>query len=458
MSIQAVSLRRSIQPGLSVVKPTSVKEIQQTLRYANRHRIPVMARSSSVDTYGYPTSKRGLILIDLSEMRTIHNVDTRNRAVRFEPGVGWAQLQDELRKHGLKASNPLLPHNRKSALSSYLEKEPMLIPKFEYGEPILTMEMVLPSGDIFRTGSASGPASVKKTNADLVGPDGPGTMTLCRLVQGAQGTLGIVTWINVKAETLPVTQKLFSIPCNTLEEVVGTICRIQRRMIGDECFALNNHNLASILCENWQDDYAKLKKELPPWTIILCLAAGPRLPERKMEYQQKALADIVKESGITLEEDLAGRGSQLIELFQGPWNRDPYWKHGVLGDSLDIFFVTTRNKVSQCESSFHRVLEEYGHAVEGIGEYIQPLEYGRVFHMEYNIPVRPGSHQDGELKSLSRKAVAEISKQGGFFSRPQGIWAEEVFNLCPSNTATQMTLKKVFDKNNIMNSEEGLCL
>ncbi|MBN2027145.1 MAG: FAD-binding oxidoreductase [Actinobacteria bacterium] len=458
MGMQAISLLRSFQPGLSIVKPTSVKEIQQTLRYANRHRIPVKARSSSVDPYRYPTSKQGLILIDLSEMRTIHNVDTRNRAVRFEPGVGWAQLQDELRKHGLKASNPLLPHKRQSALSSCLEKEPMLIPMFEYGEPILTMEMVLPSGDVFRTGSASGPAGMKKTKADLVGQEGPATMHFSRLFQGAQGTLGIVTWINVKAETLPTTQRLFSIPCNTLEEVVSPVCRIQRRMIGKECFALNNHHLASILCENRQDDFTKLKKDLPPWTIILCLAAGPRLPERKMEYQQEALADIVKELGITLQEGLAGRGSQLIALFQGPWTEDPYWKHGLLGDSLDIFFVTTRNKVSQCESSFHKVLEEYGYAVEDVGKYVQPLEYGRVFHVEFSIPVRPDSRQDGELKSLSRKAVAEISKQGGFFSRPQGIWAEEVFKLCPSNTAAQKTMKKILDKNNIMHTEEGLCL
>jgi len=394
-------------------------------------------------------------LIDLSEMRAIHNIDTRNRAVRFEPGVGWAQLQEELRKNGLKASNPLLPHKRKSALSSYLQKEPMLIPKFEYGEPILTMEMVLPSGDVFRTGSASGPASMKKTKADLVGPDGPSVMHLSRLFQGAQGTLGIVTWINVKAETLPTTQKLFSIPCNTSQEVVSTICSIQRRMIGDECFALNSHHLASILCENWQDDFAGLKKDLPPWTIILILAAGPRLPEKKMEYQQEALAEIVKETGITLHEDLAGRGPQLIELFQGPWTKDPYWKHGLRGDSLDIFFVTTRNKVSQCESSFHRVLKEYGYAAEDVGEYIQPLEYGRVFHMEFSIPVRPDSRGDGELKSLSRKAVAEISEQGGFFSRPQGIWAEEVFNLCPSNTTAQMTMKRILDKNNILKTEES---
>jgi len=458
MGIQAISLGRSFQPGFSVVKPTSVKEIQQTLRYANRHRIPVMTRSSSVDPYRYPTSNRGLILIDLSEMRTIHNVDTRNRAVRFEPGVGWAQLQDELREHGLKASNPLLPHKRKSALSSYLEKEPMLIPMFEYGEPVLTMEMVLPSGDVFRTGSASGPASMKKTKADLVGQEGPSAMHFSRLFQGARGTLGIVTWINVKAETLPTTQELFSIPCKNPEEVVSTICRIQRRMFGKECFALNNHNLASILCENWQDDFTKLKKDLPPWTVILCLAAGPRLPERKMEYQQEALAEIVKESEITLQEGLAGRGSQIIELFQGPWTEDPYWKHGLLGDSLDIFFVTTRNKVSQCESAFHRVLKEYGYAAEDVGKYIQPLEYGRVFHMEFSIPVRPDSREDGKLKSLSRKAVAEISKQGGFFSRPHGIWAEEVFELCPSSTAAQKTMKKILDKNNIMRPEEGLCL
>lgn len=458
MSFQASSLRRFVQPSLSIVKPTSVKEIQKTLRYANRRRIPVVTRSSSADSYRLPSSMQRLILIDLSEMKTIHNVDTRNRAARFEPGVGWAELQDELRKHGLKASNPLLPGKGKSALGSFLEKQPMLIPKFEYAEPILTMEMVLPSGDVFRTGTAAGPASLKKTKADLVGPDGPGIMNFNRLFQGAQGRLGIVTWVNVKAETLPTTQKLFFIPCGTPEEAVGTMCGIQRRMIGNECFALNGHHLASILCEDWQDDFTKLKKDLPPWTVILCLAAGHRLPERKMEYQEEALEEILKESGLALEEELAGRGSGLLELFQGPWTKEPYWKHGLLGDSLDIFFVTTRNKVSQCESSFHRVLEEHGLAAGDVGTYIQPLEYARAFHVEFSIPVRPGSHQVEMLTSLSRKAVAEVSGQGGFFSRPHGIWAEEVFKLCPSNTAAQMKMKKILDKNNIMVTKEASCL
>ena len=49
------------------------------------------------------------------------------------------------------ALNPLFPHPQTSALTSSLEREPMLIPKYEYGDPVLTMEMSLP------TDSCSGP-------------------------------------------------------------------------------------------------------------------------------------------------------------------------------------------------------------------------------------------------------------------------------------------------------------
>jgi len=44
----------------------------------------------------------------------------------------------------------------------------MLIPKYEYGDPILPMEVVLPTGDIFKTGTAS------DTHTQGAYPEGPG--------------------------------------------------------------------------------------------------------------------------------------------------------------------------------------------------------------------------------------------------------------------------------------------
>ena len=179
---------------------------------------------------------------------------------------------------------PLLPHCLKSALTSTLEREPMLIPKTEYAEPVLTMEVVLPNGEIFRTGSACvGPPDEIQT--DLVGPSGPG-LDWFRLFQGAQGTFCIVTWMNMKAPPLPKKEKVFFIPFQKIEKAVEPLYAILRRMLGAECFILNRFNRACILAKKWPGDFKALRKGLPPFTLILCLSGAKILPKEKIDYQE----------------------------------------------------------------------------------------------------------------------------------------------------------------------------
>ena len=127
---------------------------KKIVRLANQTQIPVVPLSSGIHFYGNTIPTQGGIVLDLRRMNRILDINERNRTARIEPGVTWPQLQAELQKHNLMALNPLLPHSQKSALTSLLEREPMVIPKFEYGDPILNLEMTLPSGEFFRTGSS----------------------------------------------------------------------------------------------------------------------------------------------------------------------------------------------------------------------------------------------------------------------------------------------------------------
>jgi len=147
-----------VQPRMPsyVVSPKNTEEIQGVAKYANENLIPITPRSSSISFYGAGIPSQGGIILDLARMNKILEIDGRNKKVKVEPGVTWAQVQDELEKQGLMVCNPLLPHPSKSVLTSAMEREPILIPKSEYSEVFLTCEMVLASGDLFWTGTAMG--------------------------------------------------------------------------------------------------------------------------------------------------------------------------------------------------------------------------------------------------------------------------------------------------------------
>src|SRR3990167_5649483 len=138
-----------------VVFPNNTEEIQKIVKLANEERVPLIPASSGVHFYGATIPLESGIVIDLSSWKKIFKIDSRNRAVRIQPGVTYGELQPELEKNGLRALMPLLPHREKSVVSAHLEGEPMMVTEFNYSEPLYTCEIVLPRGDIFRTGSAA---------------------------------------------------------------------------------------------------------------------------------------------------------------------------------------------------------------------------------------------------------------------------------------------------------------
>jgi len=75
--------------------PKSTDEVQRIVKYANKHLIPITPRSSSVSFYGAGIPGEGGIIVDLTRMDKILEIDARNKKVKFEPGVTWAQVQDE---------------------------------------------------------------------------------------------------------------------------------------------------------------------------------------------------------------------------------------------------------------------------------------------------------------------------------------------------------------------------
>ena len=138
-----------------VVFPHTAEEVSRLVRLANEELLPLIPASSGTHNYGCAIPRMGGVVIDMSGWKKILKIDHRNRAARIEPGVTYDELSEALNKEGLRPLMPLLPRKDQSVLTAHLEAHPMMIPEFNYSEPLYTAEIVMPGGEIFRTGSAA---------------------------------------------------------------------------------------------------------------------------------------------------------------------------------------------------------------------------------------------------------------------------------------------------------------
>jgi len=441
-----------------LVKVKNTKEVQKVMKIANQHLIPVVPRSSHCSFYGCGIPEEGGIILDLSGMKGILRVDQRNRWVLIEPGVTFGQLQEELRKIGFQALNPLLPHKDKSVISSVLEKEPVAIPKVHFDEPVRTMQLILPTGDLLRTGAMGmaieDPAKTPEESwSDLTATGGPG-LDWWRFLTGASGTLGIITVMNVKIAHLPKLEQIYFLPFNKLSDLINPFYAIQRKEIGNESFVMNRHNLASILGDDL-DEIKRLKNVLPPFVVIVNLSGGQYFPEEKIAYEKEALEEINSHFQIEASsslKDVAEADLKLKGMLKMPWPKEVYWKDQYKGSSADILFLTTLDHVDKLTSVLYRVAGEYDYPHSDIGIYIQPKQRARICHVEYTLPFNPQDEAEREkVKEFYLKASEDLITQGAFFYRPYGPWAEMVFSRTGYVAPVLKKMKEILDPNHVLN-------
>ncbi len=439
-----------------LVKPKSSEEVSEVIKLCNENSIPVVPCSSKVHFYGAAIPKEGGVVLDMCRMDKILEIDPDNRRVRFEAGVTWEKLTRELEKEGFRVIMPLTPPAERSVLTDFMEREEPTNQVYDYGEPLQAMEVVWPTGEIFRMGSASVngyPDSQSKGG----NPSGPG-LDFYRFFQCAQGTMGVVTWTNLKIESIPKIDKVLFAPIDDLDYANDFLHRILPRRIGQEVLLLNNVDLAAILAREWPGKFDKLKASLPPWTLILVISGLLRRPEEKIAYEEAFLAEVIKNefTDIRLEGNLPGfpgLRSRIFPILRKPWPADvPHWKTRVKGACQSLFFHTRPLKASRFVSVVEELAARHGYPIRDIGIYIQPIEHNRACRPEFTFFYDPDNDEEKEtVRALYKEAAVKVLNEGGVVTRPYGDLAPIVYERAASYASHLKRLKKIFDPNNIMN-------
>ncbi len=215
-----------------VIRPKDAQEISEILKVANEENIPVIPRGAGICEFGgsKPIGDNGIVL-DLKRMDDILYLDEDNLIVTVEAGISWGKLNEYLCHYGLY-TGCMGPGSGLSAsvgggISHHSVGGGGCAKYGACTNQLVSLEVVLPTGEIVETGSQANKYSKLPFNRFGNGPD------LTGLFCGDNGVFGIKTKVSLKIFPKPefADYKTFLMPRKPAESAAQIMMEIRRKGI-----------------------------------------------------------------------------------------------------------------------------------------------------------------------------------------------------------------------------------
>lgn len=196
-----------------IATPERPEQVTDIVRIANRHNIPFIARGAGTGLSGGSVPVSGGIVILLTRMNRILELDQENMVLVAEPGAVNLDIQNYLLQYGLYYP-PDPSSQRVSTIGGNLGENASGPHCLKYGGTlnyVTGIEVVLPEGDVATIGGRS---------------RDPGLGGLLGLFVGSEGTLGIVTKIILRIIKRPEATKTILCIFNDIEDAVSAVSSI----------------------------------------------------------------------------------------------------------------------------------------------------------------------------------------------------------------------------------------
>ncbi|MBN2178843.1 MAG: FAD-binding protein [Deltaproteobacteria bacterium] len=200
-----------------VIEATSVEQIAELLRLANKYRFPVTPRGLGTGVAGGAVPLFGGVVLSLAKMNRIISIERENLTATVEPGLLNLDLKNAVQKEGLfyppdPASLDTCSIGGNAATNA---GGPSCVKYGTTKDYVLGIEAVLPSG--------------KKINAGVQTRKGVVGYDLLHLIVGSEGTLGVITKLILKLIPNPpaitTMVALFSRLTSAMEGVTNILVR-----------------------------------------------------------------------------------------------------------------------------------------------------------------------------------------------------------------------------------------
>ncbi len=409
----------------AVVFPETNEEVSQILSLCNQNKIPVVPFGTGTSLEGNVVGNEEGITVCLEKMNKILSVNVEDFDCRVQACVTKEQLNDYLREDGVFF--PIDP-GANAAIGGMASTSASGTMAVKYGTMktvISGLTVVLPSGDIINTGSRT-----KKTSAGY---------NLTNLFIGSEGTLGIITEIQLRLS--PIPESIMSAVCHfpTLESAVQTAQQVIQYGVPIARIEMLNKDQMEISI-----NYSKLENIEAVPTLFFEFHGS----EMSNEENIKIVEEISKEnngSSFKWAKDLEERN----KLWKARW--DVYYSVKALINNGRVYSTDVClpiSKITECVNFAEEQTKKLGLRAPMVGH----LGDGN-FHVL--LPYDPSQKETyDKIRDFSDLLIKKTLELNGTITGEHGVGLHKKAYLLKEhgdNIPLMKIIKKSIDQNNIMN-------
>jgi len=423
--------RRYAQP-LAVIFPDNEQHVQAIINTCNQHNTPIIARGRGTGTTGATVPINGGIIISFERMNKIIHMDAENRSIDVQPGVTNLEVQQCAAEHGLFWA----PDPTSTAFCSvggnlaYNSAGPRAVKYGTCRENTLGLRAVTGNGEIIQCGT--------HTTKGVVGYD------LTRLIIGSEGNLALITEATLKLLPLPPAKHTLKASYNSVDAAARAVSKIMSQAVIPCALEFMDKNALDMV-----RDYSTAQLPTNAAAMLMIEIDGHT---DTIQQDSNIVTSACKVDG-HIETELAKTKDEANALWQTRKALSPSLRKIAPKKINEDVVVPVSNIPALINglddlSKIHKIkIVNFGHAGNG--------------NIHVNLLVNPDD--ETELKAAD-KCLNDIFdlvlKLNGSLSGEHGVGLEKRNFISKELGKTEINLmhqiKRVFDKNNILNPGKTL--